>query len=128
MQQRIESIATPAEFGESSTESFDVEFHRHVAEESAFHADESNLVVVLPGHVIARADVNIFVGQTFADDGLHRFGLRGLLRSEPAAIEHVQEIGVAAGVQLISALKLYAALPEKIDHRAMQRPSRPSAL
>ncbi len=36
------------------------------------------------------------------------------------AIEHVQKIGVAAGVQLVGALDLHAAFAKKIDNRAMQ--------
>ena len=41
-----------------------VQFHRDVAEETAFHPDKRNLVVELPRNVIARADVNVFVGET----------------------------------------------------------------
>src|SRR6266498_3042381 len=40
---------------------FHIDFHGHIAEEPAFHSDKSNLVIELPGYVIARADVNIFV-------------------------------------------------------------------
>src|SRR5207249_316742 len=47
---------------------FNVEFHRHVAKKAAFHPNERNFVVELPRHVIARADVNVLVGQTFAHD------------------------------------------------------------
>ena len=39
---------------------------------------------------------------------------------EPAAIEHVEEIGVSAGVQLVGALDFHAALAEEIDNRAME--------
>ena len=107
---------------------FHIDFHRHIAEEPAFYANKSNLVVELPWHVIARADMNIFVGQPLADDRLHRFGLRSFLRGQPGAIEHVQEIGVAAGVQLIGPDNFDAALAEEIDNGAMQQQSRPSAL
>ena len=55
-----------------------------------------------------------------ADDRLHRFGLGRFLRGEPAAVEHVEKIGVPAGVQLIGALDFHAALAEEIDDRAMQ--------
>ena len=34
--------------------------------------------------------------------------------------EHVQKIGVAAGVQLIGALDFHSALAKEIDDRAMQ--------
>ena len=47
---------------------------------------------------------------------------------EPGAIQHVEEIGVAAGVELIGALDFDAAFAEKIDNRAMQARSRRAAL
>ena len=99
---------------------FQIELHRDIAEEPAFHADETDFVVELPRHVIARADVDILIRQSFAHDRLHGFGLRCFLGGEPVAIEHVEKIGVAAGVQLISALDLHATLAEKIDNRSMQ--------
>ena len=43
---------------------FQIDFHRHVAEKAAFDPDETNLVVVLPRHVIARADMDVFVRET----------------------------------------------------------------
>ena len=116
----MESIATPAEFGESSTENLRSISIGTLPKSSAFDADETNFVVVLPRHVIARADVNILLGKRVADDRLHGFGLRFFLRSEPAAVQHVQEIGVAAGVELIGALDLHSAFAEEIDDRAVQ--------
>ena len=68
---------------------FHVDFHRHIAEESAFYANKGNLVIELPGHVITRANVYIFVRQALADHGLDRFGLRSFLGGQPSAIEHV---------------------------------------
>ena len=98
----------------------DIQLHGHIAEEPAFGTDKGNLVIELPGHVIAGADVDIFVGQTFAHHRLDSFGLRNFFRGEPAAIQHVQKISVAAGVQLIGAFELYAAFAEKIDNHPMQ--------
>ena len=75
LQQRMESMATPAEFGESSTEisgRFPSARRQTVLPSTRMKAD---LVVVLPRHVIARADVDIFVRQAVADHRLHRFGL-----------------------------------------------------
>src|SRR5256885_1785134 len=43
-----------------------------------------------------------------------------MLGGEPGPAEHVEKIGVAAGVELISPLNLYAAFPEKIDHHAVK--------
>ena len=68
---------------------FHIDFHRHIAEEPAFYANKSNLVIELPGHVIARPDVYIFVRQALADHGLDRFGFRSFLGGQPSAIEHV---------------------------------------
>ncbi len=98
----------------------DIQLHGHIAEESAFGTDKGNLVIELPRHVIAGADVDIFVGQTFAHHRLDSFGLRNFFRGEPAAIQHVQKISVAASVQLIGAFELYAAFAEKIDNHPMQ--------
>src|SRR5439155_15176535 len=38
---------------------FHIDFHRHIAEEPPFRSDKRNLVIKLPRHVIARADMNI---------------------------------------------------------------------
>src|SRR5205807_8329902 len=42
------------------------------------------------------------------------------LRGEPAPIQHVEEIGVAAGIELIGAFDFYAALAEEIDDGAVE--------
>ena len=68
---------------------FHIDFHRHVAEESAFHPNKGHLVIELPGHVITRANVYIFVRQALADHRLDRFGFRSFLGGQPSAIEHV---------------------------------------
>ena len=68
---------------------FDIDLHRHIPEEPAFCADKGNLIIKLPRHVIARADVDIFVGQAFADHRLHGFSLGNLFRGQPGAIQHV---------------------------------------
>src|ERR1700730_1359166 len=97
-----------------------VDFHRYVAEEPAFHANKGNFVVKLPRHIIAWADVNILVCQPLADHRLHRFGFRSFLRRQASATKHVQEISIAAGVQLVRAHKFHAALPKEIHERPMQ--------
>src|SRR5438477_5203638 len=99
---------------------FHVDLHWDVAKEAAFEADEGNFVVELPWNVIARADVNVFVGQTLVHDRLDRFSLGSFLRGQPGPAEHVEEIGIAAGVELIGALDFHAPLPEKIDNRAVE--------
>src|SRR5215471_3130919 len=99
---------------------FNVELHRNVAEEAALHANEGDFVVELPRNVIARTDVNVFVGQALVHDRLNGFGLGSFLRAEPGPAQHIEEIGVAAGVELIGAFDFDAALPEKIDNGAMK--------
>ena len=68
---------------------FHIHFHRHIAQEPAFYANKCNLVIELPGHVIARPNVYILVRQALADHGLDRFGFRSFLGGQPSAIEHV---------------------------------------
>src|SRR5439155_4039343 len=86
----------------------------------SFNTDEGDFVVELPRNVIARADVNVFIGQTLVHDRLDGFSLGSFLRGQPGPAEHVQKIGVATGVELISALDLDAAFPEKIDNGAVK--------
>src|SRR5205823_9051436 len=54
---------------------FEVELHRDIAKEAAFNPNETDLIIALPWDVIAGADMNVFVGQSFSHDRLHRFGL-----------------------------------------------------
>ena len=51
-----------------------------------------------------------------ARDGLR---LRDLLRFEPLALEHVQKVGIAAEVELVSAVESHPALPEKVGQNAV---------
>ena len=46
---------------------FDIDLHRHIAEEPSFHSNKGDLVVELPGHVIARPNVDIFLRQALPD-------------------------------------------------------------
>ena len=64
--------------------------------------------------------MDVFVGQSCADDRLDRFGFGSLLRGKPVSVEHVQEIGVATGVELIGAFDFYATLPKEIDNGPVQ--------
>ena len=49
----------PAEFGLSCDRQAQLELDRRVAEAAPLHAQEADLVVPLPGHVVARADVDL---------------------------------------------------------------------
>ena len=47
-------------------------------------------------------------------DGL---GLGDLLRAQSGPVEHVEEIGIAAGVELVRAIELDAAIGEELGER-----------
>ena len=48
------------------------QFHRHVAPLQPFEAQEAQLVVLLPGNIVRRADVDVFVFETLGEHRLHR--------------------------------------------------------
>src|SRR5688572_2292343 len=60
-----------------------LEVHRHASEHRAFHPQEADLVVVLPGDVIGRPDMDVLVVDPALGDRLDRLGLRDLLGGEP---------------------------------------------
>ena len=117
--QRIMSIATPAELGLSSTERRSSRFIGTPPNSAPFHAQEADLVVVLPGDVVGRADMDVVVVEPLLGDRLHRLGLRDLLRGQPRAVRHVEEVGIAAGVELVGAVELDAALGEQVGQHAV---------
>ena len=62
----------------------------------------------------------MFVGvEPVLGDRLHGLGLADLLRRQPGALEHVEEVGVAAGVELVGAVELDAALREQVGQHAV---------
>ena len=119
MAQRTASITTPAELGESQTSSLSSSVERHAAEGGAFQADIGPLAVGQPRHVVARADMDVVGCERhveLAGDGLRLGDLLGL---QPLALEHVQEIGVAAEIELIGAVERDAALAEQVGQHAV---------
>ena len=72
----------PGRVGRIFDGKFHIHFHRHIAKKFALYPDETNLIVALPGNIIARPDVDIIVRETLTQDRLDRFGLGGLLRRE----------------------------------------------
>ena len=88
----------------------DLSGQRHIAEGATLEADVRPLAVGQPRHMIRRSDVHVVGAHLVRDlrgDGVR---LRDLLRLEALALEHVQEVGVAADVQLVRALELHAAV------------------
>ena len=96
-----------------------LEVQRHVAERLALEADVRPLAVGQPRHVVRRADVDVVGGQLVAHDRGHRVGLGDLLGLEALALEHVEEVHVAADVQLRGAHQLDAAVVEQAGQRAV---------
>ena len=80
---------------------------------------EADLVVVLPRNVVGRTDVDVARVEPLVELRLDGFGLRDLLRLEPLAFEHVEEVGVAAGVELIGAIDAHAPVGKEPRQRAM---------
>lgn len=101
----------------------DFEFHfaieGDVPEGGAFHADVAPFAVGEPWDVIAGADVAILVSKTVVELAGDGVGFRDFLGFEAFALEHVQEIGVAAKVELVGAIEADTAFAEKISEDAM---------
>ena len=100
----------------------ELDVERHVAEARALHADVRPLAVGQPRHVVGRADVDVLLAEVVVEHRRDRVRLRDLLRLEALALEHVQEVGVAADVQLHRLVELDAAvLEERREHAVRDR-------
>src|SRR3990170_5722791 len=101
----------------------DLELELHVegdvAVGGALHADVALLSVPEPRHVVRRADVHVVVGDLVVDHRCDRVRLADLLRLQALALEHVQEVGVAAEVQLVGAVDLHPAVHEEARQHAV---------
>ena len=74
---------------------------------------------MLPGNVVGRTDVDVRVVEPLVELRLDGFGLGKLLRLEPLALQHVEEVGVAGGVELVGPVEGHAAVGEQPRQRAM---------
>ena len=119
LQERMASMTTPAELGESHTSSFSSTLMGWSPKPAALEPDVGPLAVREPRHVVARADVDRVGGQLVAELRADGVGLRDLLRGEPVALEHVVEVGVAAEVQLAGAVEPDAAVVEELGEHAV---------
>ena len=52
----------------------EVQLHRHVAKKATLDPNKGDLVITLPGHVVARADMDILIREPFPYNGLDGFG------------------------------------------------------
>ncbi len=118
--QRMASVMTPALFGRVPDLELELEVERHVSVGRALHADVAPLAVLQPRHVVGRADVNVLVVDLVVDHRGDRVRLADLLRLEPLALQHVEEVGVAAEVQLVGAVDPDAAVHEQAGQHAMR--------
>src|SRR5579884_432763 len=82
-----------------------LELHRRVGEPPSFEAHETHLVVAEPRHVVARPDVDVRPRQRLGEHALHGLGLRLPLGLRACVVEHVEEVGVAAHVELVAPIK-----------------------
>ena len=89
--------------------------HGYVTKEFAFHSNETDFVILLPGHVIAGTHMDVFVGQAMGGNGLNRFRFGFFLRGQAITVEHVEKIGVATGIELVGPFQLDAALLEQVS-------------
>lgn len=62
--------------------------------------------------------MDVFIAQTPGGYGLNSLCLGYFLGGKATAAEHVEEIGVATGIELISTLQLDATFLEQIGQRA----------
>ncbi len=69
--------------------------------------------------MVARADVDVVGVHLVVEHRRDGVGLRDLLRLQPLALEHVQEVGVAAEVQLVGPVEADAAIHEQAGQDAV---------
>ena len=98
----------------------DLDVERNIAEGRAFHADVCPLAVGEPGYMIRWAHMDIIVTEVIRDHAGHRVGLGDLLAFQAFALEHVEEVCIAAKVELIGAVDAHAAIDEERGKLAMQ--------
>src|SRR5438128_3886400 len=97
----------------------ELELDGRVGEAAALDAEETDLVVALAGDVVARTDVDAVARERGGEHALHRLGLRAPLGAGARVVQHVEEVRVAAGVQLVRPVEHDAAIVEQLGQHAM---------
>ena len=69
--------------------------------------------------MVGRADVDVALVELVVEHRGDGVGLADLLGLEALALEHVQEVGVAAEVQLVGPIEADAAVHEQAGHHAV---------
>ena len=96
-----------------------LQVQRHVTERAALQPDVGPLAVVEPADVVGRSDVHVLRLELALQVGGDGLRLGDLLGFQPLTLEHVQEVHVAAHVQLHRAVKLHTAVLEQLGHHAV---------
>ena len=112
-------MTTPALFEEFLHGQPEFDLQRRVSEATALQADEGDLVVMLPGNVVGGTDVDVRILESLVELRLDGLGLGELLRLEPLALQHVEEVGIPGGIELIGPIEGDATVGEKPRQRAM---------
>src|SRR3954468_16487753 len=97
-----------------------LDVQRHVAERRALHADVGPLAIGQPRHVVGRSHVHVLLTEVVVEHRRYGVRLRDLLRLEALALEHVEEVRVAADVQLHRLVEMHAALAEERGQDAVR--------
>ena len=72
--------------------------HGHIAENPAFHANETYFLVIEPGHIVAGGDMDASVLEFFPHNSLNSGCFGRLFLMDPLSVQHIEKIRVAAGI------------------------------
>src|SRR3954447_8985632 len=98
----------------------DLRTQRHTAKRGALEADEGELAVGKPWHMIAGADVNVVCFKRHIELAGNSLRLGYLFRGQSLPLQHIFEIGIAADVELVGSVEPHAAFAEQIGEDAVQ--------
>jgi len=99
---------------------FQFQIERHIAEGGALHADIAPLAVGQPRHMVRGANVDVIGVHRVRDHAGDRAGLGDLLGLKALALQHIQEVRVAAEVELVGAVNAHTAVDEQAGEDAVQ--------
>src|SRR5436305_4852954 len=90
-----------------------LDVERDVTERGALHPDVCPFPVAQPRHVVGRPDMDVLRAAVVVEHRRHGVRLRDLLRLQALTLEHVEEVGVPADVELHRPVELDAAFAEQ---------------
>ena len=92
---------------------------RHVTERRALHPDVAPLAVLEPRHMVRRTDMDVVGVELVVEHRGDGVRLADLLGLEALPLEHVEEVGVAAEVELVCPVEPHAPVHEQPGEDAM---------